>query len=156
MLLDLSPLRVSRDYRLIFFGQLISFFGSMMTFIVVPWQMYRLTESSAMVGYIYLAEFVPWAGTRAGGIVVTMLFIGALAAINVRGVVSGARTSKLPPDGGAAAYSVAARRAMKTAPRVPPMARPGRACASPLRANHVAASAPATTMSVRSARSCAS
>jgi MFS family permease len=52
-------LRVSRDYRLLFFGQLISFFGSMMTFIVVPWQMYQLTESSAMVGYIYLAEFVP-------------------------------------------------------------------------------------------------
>ena len=59
MLLDLSPLRVSRDYRLLFFGQLISFFGSMMTFIVVPWQMYQLTNSSAMVGYIYLAEFVP-------------------------------------------------------------------------------------------------
>ena len=59
MLLDLSPLRVSRDYRLLFFGQLISFFGSMMTFIVVPWQMYQLTQSSAMVGYIYLAEFVP-------------------------------------------------------------------------------------------------
>ncbi len=59
MFLDLSPLRVSRDYRLLFFGQLVSFFGSMMTFIVVPWQMYRLTESSAMVGYIYLAEFVP-------------------------------------------------------------------------------------------------
>lgn len=30
-----------------------------MTFIVVPWQMYQLTQSSAMVGYIYLAEFVP-------------------------------------------------------------------------------------------------
>lgn len=59
MLLDLSPLKVSRDYRLLFFGQLISFFGSMMTFIVVPWQMYELTGSSAMVGYIYLAEFVP-------------------------------------------------------------------------------------------------
>lgn len=59
MLLDLSPLKISRDYRLLFFGQLISFFGSMMTFIVVPWQMYQLTESSAMVGYIYLAEFVP-------------------------------------------------------------------------------------------------
>ena len=59
MFLDLSPLRVSRDYRLLFFGQLISFFGSMMTFIVVPWQMYQLTGSSAMVGYIYLAEFVP-------------------------------------------------------------------------------------------------
>lgn len=59
MLIDLSPLKTSRDYRLLFFGQLVSFFGSMMTFIVVPWQMYKLTESSAMVGYIYLAEFVP-------------------------------------------------------------------------------------------------
>ncbi|MGB7208631.1 MAG: MFS transporter [Pyrinomonadaceae bacterium] len=59
MLLDLSPLKVSRDYRLLFFGQLVSFFGSMMTFIVVPWQMYQITQSSAMVGYIYLAEFVP-------------------------------------------------------------------------------------------------
>lgn len=59
MFLDLSPLRVSRDYRLLFIGQLVSFFGSMMTFIVVPWQMYQITGSSAMVGYIYLAEFVP-------------------------------------------------------------------------------------------------
>jgi MFS family permease len=59
MLLDLTPLRVSRDYRLLFFGQLVSFFGSMMTFIVVPVQMYQLTGSNAMVGFIYLAEFVP-------------------------------------------------------------------------------------------------
>lgn len=59
MLIDLTPLKISRDYRLLFFGQLISFFGSMMTFIIVPWQMYQLTQSSAMVGYIYLAEFVP-------------------------------------------------------------------------------------------------
>src|SRR5215213_7027209 len=59
MLLDITPLRVSRDYRLLFFGQLISYFGSMMTFIVVPMQMLKLTGSNAMVGYIYLAEFVP-------------------------------------------------------------------------------------------------
>jgi MFS family permease len=59
MLLDITPLRVSRDYRLLFFGQLVSFFGSMMTFIVVPWQMFQLTRSSEMVGYLYLAEFVP-------------------------------------------------------------------------------------------------
>lgn len=59
MHLDLSPLRTSRDYRLLFFGQLVSFFGSMMSFIVVPFQMYQLTGSSAMVGYIYLFEFVP-------------------------------------------------------------------------------------------------
>jgi MFS family permease len=59
MFIDISPLRISRDYRLLFFGQLISFFGSMMTFIVVPWQMFQLTRSSEMVGYLYLAEFVP-------------------------------------------------------------------------------------------------
>lgn len=59
MLLDISPLRVSRDYRVLFFGQLVSFFGSMMTFIIIPWQMYQLTGSNAMVGYIALAEFVP-------------------------------------------------------------------------------------------------
>lgn len=59
MLLDLTPLKISRDYRLLFFGQLISFFGSMMTFIIVPWQMFQLTKSSQMVGFLYLAEFVP-------------------------------------------------------------------------------------------------
>lgn len=59
MLLDITPLRISRDYRLLFFGQLISFLGSMMTFVLVPWQMFHLTNSNEMVGFIYLAEFVP-------------------------------------------------------------------------------------------------
>jgi MFS family permease len=59
MLIDITPLRVSRDYRLLFFGQLISFFGSMMSFIILPWQMYNLTGSNEKVGYIYLAEFIP-------------------------------------------------------------------------------------------------
>ncbi len=56
---DITPLKVSRDYRLLFFGQLISFFGTMMTFIVVPVQMYQLTESSLYVGLLGVAEFVP-------------------------------------------------------------------------------------------------
>ncbi len=59
MLLDITPLKISRDYRLLFFGQLVSFFGSMMSFVVVPIQMYQLTESSLMVGLIGVAEFVP-------------------------------------------------------------------------------------------------
>ena len=41
----------------------------------------------------YLAEFWPWAGTRAGGVVATTIFIGLLAVVNVRSVVSGARVS---------------------------------------------------------------
>lgn len=41
----------------------------------------------------YLAGFWPWATTRAGGAATTAFFIGLLAAINVRSVVSGARVS---------------------------------------------------------------
>jgi amino acid transporter len=41
----------------------------------------------------YLTEFWAWAGTRSGGMVTTGLFIGVLAAINIRGVGSGARVS---------------------------------------------------------------
>ncbi len=41
----------------------------------------------------YLAEFVPWAGTRLGGIVVTTVFIGFLTAVNLRSVLSGAQLS---------------------------------------------------------------
>ncbi len=41
----------------------------------------------------YLAGFWPWAGTRLGGIAATTVFIGALAAVNVRSVISGARVS---------------------------------------------------------------
>lgn len=56
---DITPLKISRDYRLLFFGQLISFFGTMMSFVAINWQMFELTNSSAMVGYIALAEFFP-------------------------------------------------------------------------------------------------
>ena len=56
---DITPLKISRDYRLLFFGQLISFFGSMMTFVVIPVQMYQLTGSNFMVGMLYGVEFVP-------------------------------------------------------------------------------------------------
>jgi MFS family permease len=59
MFLDITPLKVSRDYRLLFFGQLVSFFGTMMSFVVVPFQMYQLTGSSLYVGLIGVAEFVP-------------------------------------------------------------------------------------------------
>lgn len=71
MLIDITPLRVSRDYRLLFFGQLVSFFGSMMSFIILPWQMLQLTGSNEMVGYIYAAEFFP---------MVTLAFVGGALA----------------------------------------------------------------------------
>jgi MFS family permease len=59
MFLDITPLRVSRDYRLLFFGQLVSFFGTMMSLVVVPIQMYQLTGSNLYVGLLGVTEFVP-------------------------------------------------------------------------------------------------
>jgi MFS family permease len=66
--LDLGPLRVSRDYRLLYAGQSVSFFGSMMTFVVLPWQVYQLTGSSFAVGMMGVVEFVPiFAAAFVGG-----------------------------------------------------------------------------------------
>ena len=57
--LDLTPLRESREFRLLFTGQAVSHFGSMMTFVALPWQVYRLTGSTLMSGLLGVAEFVP-------------------------------------------------------------------------------------------------
>jgi MFS family permease len=57
--LDVTPLRESREFRLLFAGQAVSFFGSMMTFVALPWQTYRLTGSTLVTGLLGVAEFVP-------------------------------------------------------------------------------------------------
>lgn len=58
MFIDITPLKISRDYRLLFFGQLISAFGTAMSFVVLPVQVYQLTESTVMVGLLSALEFV--------------------------------------------------------------------------------------------------
>jgi MFS family permease len=58
MLIDISPLRVSRDYRLLFSGQLISTFGTAISLVVMPVQVYQLTGSTLMVGLLSAAEFL--------------------------------------------------------------------------------------------------
>jgi MFS family permease len=67
MLIDFSPLRISRDYRLLFFGQLISAFGTAMTLVIVPVQVYQLTGSTLLVGLLSAAEFV---------LILLMAFVG--------------------------------------------------------------------------------
>src|SRR3977135_1151311 len=67
MLIDISPLRISRDYRLLFFGQLISAFGTAMSFVVVPVQVYQLTGSTLLVGLLSASEFV---------LILLMAFVG--------------------------------------------------------------------------------
>lgn len=55
---DLTPLR-ARDYRLLYIGQFVSLFGTAISYVVLPVQMYALTHSSLAVGLLGVAEFVP-------------------------------------------------------------------------------------------------
>jgi MFS family permease len=57
--IDLTPLRASRDYRWLFAGQFVSSFGSAISYVVLPWQMYQLTRSSFAVGMLGVVEVVP-------------------------------------------------------------------------------------------------
>ncbi|MGH2442959.1 MAG: MFS transporter [Chloroflexota bacterium] len=60
--IDVRPLRRHRDFRLLFLGRLISFFGSMITMVALPYQVYQLTHSSLAVGILGLFEIVPILG----------------------------------------------------------------------------------------------
>ena len=57
--LDLAPLRAHRDFRLLYVGQLISFFGNMLTSVALVFQVYALTRSPLAVGLLGAAQFVP-------------------------------------------------------------------------------------------------
>jgi MFS family permease len=67
---DLSPLR-RRDFRLLYFGQLLSFFGSMMSYVALPYALYQATHSTVLTGILGAIQLVP---SVVGG-----LFGGALA-----------------------------------------------------------------------------
>jgi len=57
MFIDLSPLK-SQNFRRLFFGQLISAFGSQMTAVIIPFQIYFLTQSVFWTGLISGVEFI--------------------------------------------------------------------------------------------------
>jgi MFS family permease len=70
LLADVTPLKHSRDFRLLFIGQLISFLGSQLTVVAVPVQVFRLTGSSFTVGLVSLGQMVPLIlGSLIGGAV---------------------------------------------------------------------------------------
>jgi MFS family permease len=68
LLADVTPLRVSREFRLIFGGQLVSFIGSQLTVVAVAIQVYKQTNSSLAVGLVSLASLpLLLAGSLVGG-----------------------------------------------------------------------------------------
>ena len=64
--MDVGPLRRHRDFRLLFIGQVVTFLGSMVTYVALPYQAYQLTGSSLVVGLLGVAEFAPADRDRAG------------------------------------------------------------------------------------------
>jgi MFS family permease len=56
---DLSPLRESRQFRLLFIGEAVSDLGSEITAVAVPFQVYQMTRSPLAVGLLALAQLGP-------------------------------------------------------------------------------------------------
>ncbi|WII73846.1 MFS transporter [Bdellovibrio sp. 22V] len=59
MLINIAPLKKYRDFRLLFFGQMISFLGSMVSYVAIPYQVYELTKDNFLVGLLGLVQLLP-------------------------------------------------------------------------------------------------
>jgi MFS family permease len=57
--IDLSPIKKYRDFKLLFTAGLFSYFGSMITFVALPFQVKELTGSFWAVGLIGVVEIIP-------------------------------------------------------------------------------------------------
>jgi MFS family permease len=68
---DLNVLRENRNLRLLIFGEIFSGLGAQAALVAIPYQVYTLTHSAALVGLLGIAELVP--------IIVGSLLGGAIA-----------------------------------------------------------------------------
>jgi MFS family permease len=84
--LDVTPLRTSRDFRLVFAAAGISGFGSFITYVTIPYQVYAITHDPLLVGLLGLCELVP---------LLFMAFIGGALAdyLDRRALVLGAEVA---------------------------------------------------------------
>ncbi len=91
--IDLSPLRVSRDFRRVWFGLVVSTIGSQFSVVAVFVQVTRLTESELAVGatgLVYLVGLM--IGSIAGGVVLDAWDRRRLLAISQAGLAAGVAT----------------------------------------------------------------
>jgi MFS family permease len=76
LMVDVSPLRESRDLRLLMGGLSVSVVGRQITLVAVPYQVYLMTHSSLAVAMLGLVQVIP--------LVVVSLYSGALADLHDR------------------------------------------------------------------------
>jgi MFS family permease len=101
---DLSVLRENRPLRLLISGELISGLGSQAALVAIPYQIYTLTKSPALVGLLGIVELLPivlcslLAGAVADRIERRKLMFGAQLAIAASATALGAITfAEEPP-----------------------------------------------------------
>lgn len=69
--IDTSPFKKYPNYRWLYTGQMVSFFGSMITYVAIPFQMYEITKSTFHVGMLGIVQLIPlvisgfWGGALA-------------------------------------------------------------------------------------------
>jgi MFS family permease len=81
--IDVRPLRESQAFRRLWIGQAVSYVGSTISIVAIPFQVFELTGSSLAVGLLGLAALVP--------LVTVPLVAGAIAdAVDRRRLVLGA------------------------------------------------------------------
>ncbi len=69
--ISFTLLSKNRNFLLLYIGQFVSFLGSMLTFVAVPYQVYHLTHSTLLVGETSLINLLP--------LLITALIGGVLA-----------------------------------------------------------------------------
>jgi MFS family permease len=57
--IDTRPLKSSRPFRWLWIGQMVSYIGSQVVGVAVPYQVYQLTGSTLQVGLVSFVELVP-------------------------------------------------------------------------------------------------
>jgi MFS family permease len=104
VVVDTRPLR-HRDFRLLYAGQTVTYtvtyVGSWVTYVAIPFQVYQLTRSPLAVGLLSLAELVP--------LLLTALIGGAMAdAVDRRAMVRATEAGLLACSAGLAVNALVA------------------------------------------------
>nr|WP_200816066.1 enterobactin transporter EntS [Nocardiopsis sp. JB363] len=94
-MVDISPLRLSREFRIVFVARLISIFGLGFAAVALPMQVYQLTGSSLLVATVHTTSAVSvLAGTLVGGMLADrgdrrrLIVIGRASAVIGFGVLA--------------------------------------------------------------------
>ena len=69
LMIDVTPLRISREFRIVFVARIVSIFGLGFAAVALPTQVYQLTGSSFLVATVHTANAVSvLGGTLVGGV----------------------------------------------------------------------------------------